>query len=519
MFDEAGFVLALQRAQLHVRAGELERALATYEQALRRVTPDDSVLRRVIADQDAGHPVRGRCDDPAMVIRDTQVRAEMVAILRELRRFDEACVHARIALHLDLLLEQICPGTPPGLKVRCRNAVAASCHDLMLIEGERNHPRQEMDWLLASEAIDAELGEVAEVRGVTRWRALARAGARARRGLLEEALRADQEAFPLVERTLTPHQVAQHLNESAQWLQNLGEHGEAETRLRRAIRIQSAEAPDHPQLGRLHSNLALLLHERLEFEEADECAARAVGSGIAVAAPERAPHYVGVVGSDRAELQAWMAASERHFSSSGGARRRHDVFISYNRRDEQAVETLRVALEARGLRVWTFQGELDWEQPKTDDQIRQRVFGAIADAHLVVLVTTGTSLTSMFVAEEVHHSLSLSVPVLTWYPRGVRLHPSAAAVRSDTSEEHLRTMLGRLFRPGVHAFYGSGLRGDPGREIARAVAARFARLSPGHPAVPALQEAGDLEGALCPTRLWPVLVDADGQPLFPGLLR
>ena len=75
-------------------------------------------------------------------------------------------------------------------------------------------------------------------------------------------------------------------------------------------------------------------------------------------------------------------------------------------------------------------------------------------------------------------------------------------------------MLERLLRPGVYAFYGYGLRQPDVQEMATAIRLRFAALFPGHPASTQFARSEQQEGTLCPTRLWPVLLDDDERPIF-----
>lgn len=506
IFDRERFFGLLEEARAKRSIGELTLSLRYYEAALRMVTPDDEGYARIFALKDAGFPICGVSEAPHTDQMDSQIRSEMVAVLRELHRFEEAYHHARIAHYLDDLLHG-----------SCHNDTAASLLDLGLVEFERGRIREAEGWLRQSQEADDALGSASEDWRV-KWRMLVRADLWAGWGFLAEAVNASLTLLSDIEDRLSPYQLVQQLNSGAQFLQNLCEHRRAQKLLERAIGLQREAAPDHPQLGRLFSHLSILLHEQLDFVESDRYACEA--TRFARFAPEisRRNSLPRHLVEERAQVEAWRQASRRHFEA-GGASKPNDILLSFSTRDEATVEGLHDALEATGLRTWWFKEQADWKEQRTDPEIRERVFGAIRDSHLIVCVGSSTSFTSQFVSEEVEYSISVGSPCLIWYPEGVRLRPQEAAQRSTVNPDHLLRMLARLFRPGVFAFYGYGLRGSSIHEVAIAIRERFAAVVPGHPASSRVYSDRLASDVLCPTRLLPTVVDAEGRPIFPTFVR
>jgi tetratricopeptide (TPR) repeat protein len=497
----------IEKARSERRDGELSSSLATYEIALRMVTPNDDGFSKVLAFKDAGIPFKGLSEDPEADSVDSSLRSEMVEILREMFRFDEAYHHARIAQYLDELLHGY-----------YHNDNAASLLDLGLIELSRHRPAEAEIWLRKSEEVDASLLVSDPDNFRIQHRLLARAELWAHWGHLKQQAETFLMILPKIENLLEPYTLVQHLNSGSQAMQNLNEHELARQLLLRAIKIQEERAPDHPQLGRLYSNLALVRLEQLEFSDAKRFSEDATRLERFIPEKHRFEELPRVFSDERTHIEGWMNSSRRYFEE-GGTRKSYDIAISFNTRDESVVETLRSELEQLGLRTWWFKEDRNWDRPMADSEIEERVHKAISNAHMVVFVGSNTSFTSQFVLDEVDHAYSVRAPFLIWYPEGVRIKPTEVARRSNSSPDHLMKFFSNLLRPGVFAYYGYGLRKPDVSAIATAIKDRFTSLVVGHPISIQYQEMGVRCDVLYPTRLWPVFVDDDGQPIFPGMVR
>ncbi|MEO0079190.1 MAG: tetratricopeptide repeat protein [candidate division WOR-3 bacterium] len=486
--------------------GDFVGALANYEKALRTITTDDSQIMAAIELRDAIPVIRGISEYPNIDKLDSAIRTEMVEVLRELRRFDEAYHHARIAYYLDDLV------WGPH-----HNNTAASLHDLGLIEFERHRLAEAEKWFRMSESADKEVSrDLANWQW--KWRRMVRANVNASYGYFAEAVHEILTTLPEIRDKLTPYQVAQQLNVAAQLLQNLGEHEQARPLLEEAIEVQSKSAPDHPQLGRLYSNMAVLFLEMLKRDEAEDYMRKATQFGrfaVEVARQQDLPKWLAM---EWGVVERWMQKSRWHFER-GDKPRSYDIFISFNTQDEAVVRRLHDALEAQGLNVWWFKEQADWNRQRPEGEVRQQILSAIDNSHLVLFIASNTSFTSDWVAEEIKHSINAVVPFILWYPEGVRVVPTEASTRSVATPSRLAEMISYVFRPGVHAFYGYGLRKPDISEIAAAVLKRFISLVPGHP-ITRKELGGECKGSyLTPTHLMPVFIRDDGRPFFPRLIR
>jgi len=80
-----------------------------------------------------------------------------------------------------------------------------------------------------------------------------------------------------------------------------------------------------------------------------------------------------------------------------------DVFLSYKSDDHQWVESLKTALQARGVRVW-----LDKDQIRPGDRFVRALEGGLETSRSVALVATPESISSGWVEDEYSRALSLS---------------------------------------------------------------------------------------------------------------
>src|SRR5262245_37893596 len=80
-----------------------------------------------------------------------------------------------------------------------------------------------------------------------------------------------------------------------------------------------------------------------------------------------------------------------------------DVFLSYKSDDHSWVESLKTALQVRGVRVW-----LDKDQIRPGDKFVRALEQGIDTSRAVALVATPASISSGWVEDEYSRALSLS---------------------------------------------------------------------------------------------------------------
>ena len=130
----------------------------------------------------------------------------------------------------------------------------------------------------------------------------------------------------------------------------------------------------------------------------------------------------------------------------GGEDSWQDLFISYSSAQQSVVESLHGELESRGLSVWTYQESDDWMKARPNDEILRAMRDRIDGCAMLLSVGSSGSLTSRFVAAEIEYAVDQSVPILMWYPEGVRLQPEVISTWSSTNEEDLHSLSQRLTR-------------------------------------------------------------------------
>jgi tetratricopeptide (TPR) repeat protein len=428
----------IEQARSCALAGDLEGALREYEIALRMVTPDDYEIEYAMALAAAQKRFSSTSADPRADALDSGLRAEIVDVLRHLGRFAEARHHAEIALYLDRFLGN-------------HNDISASLHDLGLINLALGQEEKALEYFQESDAIDSELRSSGQVGGALDFRKLIRGGVLADYGFMQEALMEIEGALPRIENNFPePLKVVDALNSASQALQNLGEHARAIDFLRRAIRLQQSISSSHPQLGRLYANLAIIFHERRDFKSCEDWLGRLREMPPTLAERSSGYSLADLLGEERRRQESWIAAGARE--DGGGRTKSHDVFVSYNTKDEAVVAQLHDALERFGLSAWTFKEFEDWQSLKPVSEIVRAVESEIERSRLVLIVATGTSITSEYVFAEIRHALAKDIPVAVWYPSGVRLVPQDAATRTDLSADRLRAIKQKLVGFGVHAF-------------------------------------------------------------------
>lgn len=107
------------------------------------------------------------------------------------------------------------------------------------------------------------------------------------------------------------------------------------------------------------------------------------------------------------------------------------------------------------------------------------------------------------------------MPVLVWYPDGVRLSPQVASTWNACNDKDLRALTLRLSKPHVYSYYGYGLRNRSISAIADSVLKRFALIYTQHTCA---RLTAHYQDSLDPTKLWPVVLDSEGNPLVAELV-
>lgn len=480
-------------------SGNFSAAIASYLEALRIITPDDSQIEFAMAVQQLG--ASALVEAPDLDIIDSSIRSELVSLYRSQGEAKNARHHAEIAWYLDTVVH--------GEE---HNNTSASYHDLALVHLDLGNPDEAMKCFRKSEAIDQTAPVAQSAPKEIAWRAIMRGSILANYGYVEQAARyAVQTMDRLLQLFPTdPVKLVRAYDRGCQSLQNLGEHALARPYYEEAVKL--ARSHDMPVGLRfiLLTNLVMLLEEQGDFGAASarakelndlskgnrECSAsileqtqlidrwRERSATIAVRAP-----------------QPW-----------------HDLFISYSTKQDDLIRRLHVELERRGITAWTFRESDDWRTERSNDEILNRMRAEIERSGMLLAVSSSTSLTSRFVAAELDHAIAKDVPVLMWYPEGVRLQPEVASTWSATSPDDLRAFTLRLSRPGVFSYYGYGLRDQGVSVIADAIVKRFTMIYPSHRSAASHSATRCVREGLDPTRLWPVVIDSEGTPLIPELM-
>jgi hypothetical protein len=260
----------------------------------------------------------------------------------------------------------------------------------------------------------------------------------------------------------------------------------------------------------LLANLTTLLEEQGEFLAATEWATKLEALG------KNHYKYIATIQKEIGLIERWRKRAAIEAIAAGHSW--HDVFISYNTNQTHLINCLHDELELRGLNAWTFQELDDWRTERPNEHVLSLMRGEIDRSAMLLAVASNTSVSSKFVAAEIDHALEQGLPVLMWYPEGVRLQPQVASKWSSTSQQDLRDFTLRLSRPGVYSYYGYGLRPRQVSVIADAILKRFAIIYPQHAAAPNSLITPNIRKGLDPTRLWPVILDSEGIPIVSELI-
>ena len=111
-----------------------------------------------------------------------------------------------------------------------------------------------------------------------------------------------------------------------------------------------------------------------------------------------------------------------------------EVFISYSRKDRDAVRRLDEALKSRGREAW-----VDWEDIRPTEEWMQAIYSAIEGADTFVFVLTPDSVASVVCGREIAHAAA----------NNKRMVPIVARdVNADTVPEALAKLNWIFFRDG-----------------------------------------------------------------------
>jgi len=430
----------------------------------------------------------------------SQVLSRLVEVQRLLKKRDDALESAQQALELDR--ERFAD----DLSLACRNDLAGGLIDLGLVLSDRGRIIEADRLYLESEQLDEEILAAEPGAMFVYWRQLSRAGHRASLGKVREALEAGRSAFAQLDASVVgSERYAVALSDLAQLYQNVGEHHEAERLTRKALKvIYDLSGVDHPLAGRFSSNLAIILYEMFLHTEAAEhmeAASRAAGK----VAADRERRRVGVL-----QLLASRRRDEDSFS--------HDLFLSYNTENEQEAAGVHAALEETGLDVWTFKELAGWERQRPNEVIVAEEQAQLVKSRAMLLIVTGTSLTSRWVLGELETAFAHDIEVMCWYPDGMQIRPREASTWATAEPRVLADVAGSLHDARVANLFGVRSKGHGLQDVAKSILFRVLSIYPGHPLHDKYQ-VKELRSAVRHMTQYdkPIFIGEDGTLLFPEL--
>lgn len=481
----------IQTAEYLKLNGKLNDSLQYYLKALRILTPDDTQIELAIAF--IGLEGKSKVESPNTDKLDSFLRSKIVEIYRELGDFQNAYYHASIALFLD---RQVW-GTQS-------NNTSASYHDLGLVEFQRKNFSDSEKWFNKSNDIDNYLLRTNlsdPIKNNINFRKLIRASQFGKRGFLLKAAKESLKILPHIEKGFPDIiKTSDALNSCAQDLQNLGEHHKAKEILKRAIHLHiESNLENHPQMGRLYSNMCILLHELWEFEGSAIYEAKSLNfdqTSFDILRKEN-----NILEEDRKRIKQLINRIKSVPSFN------NDIFISFNTHDEDIVRELNENLKSFGMRTLIFWEIEGWKKKRSYDEIIRSISKHLLLSKIVVMVASGTSLASRYVFEEVNFCINNSIPLLIWFPEGVRLCPTASSTKTDLSEIHLLNFESKIFRPGVYSLFGYGLQEENIEVISKSIISWINKINN----LKQQQYTLTNETLLIPTRLKPIFVDKNNM--------
>lgn len=488
----------IQQAEEEESKGHIHDSLQLYLKALRVVTPDDFQIEQAIAI--VGIEGKSVVESPEADIMDSFLRAKIIKIYRELGDLESAYHHAVIALFLDR-----------NVWGEFHNNTSASYHDLGSIEHKRQNFSDSDKWFAKSTEIDNHLLTTnlsEDIRNVILYRKLVTATHLGELGYFVEAAKESLKIIPDIDTDFPDIiKLSDAINCGALALQNICEHHKAKDVLHKAIALQTeAHLEKHPQMGRLYDNMAILLHELWEFDASAVYVAKSLMFDQTGFDTERKRSTV--IEEENKALEQLISRQQSVQNSE------YDVFLSFNTHDREIVEKLHDSLESHRLRTWIFWEQKEWKKQKTPEEIINNISHKLLLSKIVVMIASGASITSEYVLKEVEHCVDNNIPLLIWFPEGVRLRPVTASTKSNLSEIHLLNFMKNTFRPGVYSLFGYGMREPEIKIVSQSIRAWFQRINANLTNKNSLTD----ETLLTPTRLLPVLVDDKNNLLFRELI-
>ncbi|MFZ1036717.1 MAG: tetratricopeptide repeat protein [Smithella sp.] len=485
----------IESASRKKREGHYEAAYDLFKRVLSIIGLEETTELMVLS-------LKGRVDfdigKRKQLLLESNIRSQVVDLLRILHRPEEAIKHALIALYIDKYFHGD------------HNDTAASLVDVGLLHLELHKPELAKKYFDESGRIDEAILKEDPNNELANWRSDARAGGLEGLGNIVEAIQELNKKIPIIKTMLKDRQnVVIALNDYSQHLQNLGEHNDAEKVLQEAIDEQNKIGfKDHPQFGILYSNLASLHLERGQFEQAKELR-------------KRSSIYRNVASQDKWFLDDIKYESDMYEKmlvdispESSGPHPKHDYFISYNMNDEERLNELKVQMKQTGVSCWTFKEKSDWQRQRAYETIMNEMKAEIDNSYALLVIASGTSLTSSCVYDEIDYACNHKKPILVWYPEGTRVRPLRAAEKADDSAMHLLMVARKLFSSGVYSYYGSGLRNNVIKELSNSLMYRLLLMVKHHRLHTQYRLEELRERVRHGTKMTPYFIDEDGKRIF-----
>ncbi|MDQ1351476.1 MAG: hypothetical protein QG657_1778 [Acidobacteriota bacterium] len=429
------------------------------------------------------------------------ILSKLVEIHRRLKRLDNAAIYAKRALDIDkekLSLDKTLINI---------NDLAASYLDVGLVLEEQGKIIESDKYFLKSEILDRTILQREPGMLHVSWRTLTRAGHMVAFGFYQKALESGLKALaPLNPELIGYERYASAHSDLAQIFQNVGEHVNAKELTEKAINILAESVgKQNPLMATFLSNLGIILYEMSQPVEASEMIQKA---NLIETIPKN---------SFLQSILVWKFRNEIGLKESNFA---HDFFISYNTENEDIAEKIHNTLEKIGLDVWTFKELEDWQRVRPANDIIAEEHQQLARSRILLLIVTGTSLTSKYVLDEIQTALNNNMEIMCWYPGGIRLIPREVSTRTTSDPNTLENVARSLLQYRVSNLYGYRAGENDLSEEANSLLFRLLSIYPKHP----LNERYNIDTLRNEVRhmtkhMRPIFVSTDGKVLFPELQK
>lgn len=399
---------------------------------------------------------------PGDIDIESMILTRLVQIQRQLKCHDKAKHYAEQELALDLKKYKL------EDSIENLNDIAASYLDLGLVLMEQGKIFEADDNFTKSREVDESILSREPGMSHVYHRIISRACGMVVLGHLHESLKTAVEALEHLDPVRIGHErYAYDCADIAQMFQNIGEHLKAKELTERAIEIfiESGKR-EHPKMEIFFSNLGIILNEMFLKEQAIKKMYEA----------SRISFF-----SESALLNLSLALEFGNETGLEEKEFKHDFFLSYNEENEANALELHNVLEKLGLDVWTFKEKEDWQRERPRKQIIKETREKLSQCRCLLLIVTGTSLTSNYVLDEIRTALKKDMKIMSWYPKGMRLIPGEASTWA-TSEPEIIENVGRdLLNNNVSNLFGFRNKDNDISEVANAFLFRLLALYPNHP--------------------------------------